>query len=172
MSTNAVPLLSAVLDNAQVPHQGLVLIGDAPAFSGLPLFREILRRATSRYVWHHLAVWTSNAETHHDYSDAPVLLICALHPPSTILPFSFLPSTRVLDLTDSIPGYSSDEAWSDVQERILGACESRDVSFWSRYAVAAEVQADWSQIPLCSRGRRCSSTGSKSWRKITARRRL
>ncbi|RSH81395.1 hypothetical protein EHS25_006927 [Saitozyma podzolica] len=101
MSTNAVPLLSAVLDNAQVPHQGLVLIGDAPAFSGLPLFREILRRATSR--------------------DAPVLLICALHPPSTILPFSFLPSTKVLDLTDSIPGYSSDEAWSDVQERILGA---------------------------------------------------
>lgn len=67
-----------------------------------------------------------------------MLLICALHPPSTVLPGNFPPSTKVLDLTDTIPGYSSDEAWSDVQKRILGACESRDVPLWSRCAVAAE----------------------------------
>lgn len=42
--------LNAVLDNAQVPHQPLVVIVDSAVFSGLPVFKESLRRALNRQV--------------------------------------------------------------------------------------------------------------------------
>lgn len=41
-------VLNTVLDGTQVPYQPFVVIVDSAVFSGLPLFRESLRRALNR----------------------------------------------------------------------------------------------------------------------------
>ena len=43
-------LMDAILDGVQVPHQPLLIITDSAVFSGLPVFREALRRALNRSV--------------------------------------------------------------------------------------------------------------------------
>lgn len=43
-------LLNAVLDGTQVPHQPLLVITETSTYSGLPLFREVIRRSEQAYV--------------------------------------------------------------------------------------------------------------------------
>ncbi|WVF72626.1 hypothetical protein IAT40_007444 [Kwoniella sp. CBS 6097] len=88
------PLLEGVLNNAQIPHQPLCIIHDSPTFSGLPVFKEMLRRALRR--------------------SEPITLISVLHPPEDLLPLDSSSSssdrTSIIDLTDSIPGYSTSDS--------------------------------------------------------------
>ncbi|WVQ82057.1 hypothetical protein IAT38_004185 [Cryptococcus sp. DSM 104549] len=99
-------LLEGILSNGQVPHQPLVVIHDGVTFSGLPLFREMIRRGIS--------------------SGQDVILVSVLHPQENLLPKDSTSSsserTRVVDLTGEVPGFQAEGEESSVksiQERIL-----------------------------------------------------
>ncbi|WVQ99845.1 hypothetical protein IAU59_006988 [Kwoniella sp. CBS 9459] len=107
------PLLEGVLNNAQVPHQPLCILHDSPTFSGLPVFREMVRRAVRR--------------------NERITLISVLRPPEDLLPpdssSSSSDRTSIIDLTDSIPGYGYDTSPS--QEASLGKLAERILSSYT-----------------------------------------
>jgi len=107
-------ILDAVLDNTQVPHQPLVVIVDSAVFSGLPLFRESLRRALNR-----LANWLCMLLPRLTYRGGPVLLINALHDAETLN----AGGATVVSL--GVPGYADvDGSEDELDKRVLGACAS------------------------------------------------
>ncbi|OCF30640.1 hypothetical protein I316_07688 [Kwoniella heveanensis BCC8398] len=106
------PLLEGVLNGAQVPHQPLCIVHDRPTFSGLPVFKEMLRRAVRR--------------------NESITLISVLHAPQDLLPLDSSSSssdrTSIIDLTDSIPGYSDKKSGSPNGFDSLGQLADKVVS--------------------------------------------
>ncbi|WWD18919.1 hypothetical protein CI109_103375 [Kwoniella shandongensis] len=103
-------LLDGVLNNGQIPHQPLVVINDNVTFSGLPIFKEMIRRAISR--------------------GEEITLVTILNPPETILPPGSSSTTRttVIDLTNDVPGYTDDESSTKViKDKILSSYSSGQI---------------------------------------------
>ena len=104
-------ILDAVLDNTQVPHQPLVVIVDSAVFSGLPLFRESLRRALNKSV-DRLAIGPKLT-----FRGGPILLVSALYDAESLN----AGGATVVSL--AVPGYGdATESEDDFEQRILGAC--------------------------------------------------
>ncbi|CAD6581732.1 MAG: hypothetical protein TREMPRED_003075 [Tremellales sp. Tagirdzhanova-0007] len=97
-------VLDAVLDNVQIPHQPWVVITDSSTFSGVPLFRELLRRSLARRE--------------------STLLIAVVHPPKTLLPRAVRvdeANLKIINLTETVKGYSTEESWQNLHERVLSS---------------------------------------------------
>lgn len=110
-------ILNAVLDNTQVPHQPLVVIVDSAVFSGLPLFRESLRRALNKSV-DRLAIGVNLT-----FRGGPVLLVSALHDAESLN----AGGATVVSLGG--PGYANTtESEAELEQRILGACAWLQIS--------------------------------------------
>ncbi|WVR07373.1 hypothetical protein IAU60_004414 [Kwoniella sp. DSM 27419] len=96
-------LLEGVLGNSQIPHQPLCVINDGGTFSGLPVFKDMLRRAVRR--------------------NEDITLVTVLHPPEALLPpdSSSSDRTRVIDLTGCVPGFGDDSGSSlaSIKDTIL-----------------------------------------------------
>ncbi|KAK8854930.1 hypothetical protein IAR55_003669 [Kwoniella newhampshirensis] len=103
-------LLDGIINNGQIPHQPLVVINDGVTFSGLPIFKEMVRRAVNR--------------------GEEITLVSVLHPPETILPSesSSTTRTRVVDLTNDLPGFTDDEtSVKIIKDKIMSAFTSGQI---------------------------------------------
>ncbi|WRT68229.1 uncharacterized protein IL334_005205 [Kwoniella shivajii] len=104
-------LLDGVLNNTQVPHQSLCVINDGTTFSGLPIFKDILRRAIRR--------------------GEEVTLISILHSPEDLLPSDTSSSSsakiKVIDLSGSVQGYSTEEDIGTMKDKILSTYTSGQI---------------------------------------------
>ncbi|ODO06568.1 hypothetical protein I350_03924 [Cryptococcus amylolentus CBS 6273] len=119
-------ILNPIFDNTQVPHQALLVVRDPVSFSGRPVFREIIRRALAR------------GET--------ITVIGILNPPEDYLPLH-ASGVNKLDLTGSVPGYSSTSTASDIKKQILSTYQSGQI-FIDALDVLAEDYSAASVVSL------------------------
>ncbi|WVQ74782.1 hypothetical protein IAR50_004388 [Cryptococcus sp. DSM 104548] len=119
-------ILNPVLDNTQIPHQALLVVRDPVSFSGRPVFKEIIRRALSR--------------------GEEITVVGILNPPENYLPKNAT-GVNTLDMTDSVPGYSSTSTASDVRQRILSTYRSGQI-FIDALDVLAEDYSAASAVSL------------------------
>lgn len=113
--------LDSVLDARQLPPSPLILVSDTPVFSAQGLIKEFLRRSVARSV----GGTVSRRFLTRD-RQAQTVLIATLHQPEALLPPASTAAerTKVVDLTDRIPGYSNpaESGGEAIQRDILGAC--------------------------------------------------
>ncbi|WWC90886.1 uncharacterized protein L201_005823 [Kwoniella dendrophila CBS 6074] len=105
-------LLSGILDNTQIPHQSLCVINDSVSFSGLNVFKDILRRGIRR--------------------GEEITLISILHPPELLLPNDSSSNSssklNIIDLSSSINGYDDNaENIESIKEKILSTYNSGQI---------------------------------------------